>query len=648
MKFKLEILLGMTLVGGVVGAATYHVDSLAGEDSRDGLSEATAWRSLKRVNAAQLQPGDRMLFKRGGLWRGSLDLKSGAPGSRICYGAYGSGPKPILQGSVERDRPDDWVEVKPGLWSTLIRENRDVEQLLPASALTNWNAVIQYGVKGTCRWTREGSEEFLRFACTEMPKEQPSATAVQLWGAQMQGKPAPMRFRFKVRGDIMPDTCDVLLNRPPWRKPYTSKVKIAEAPDAQGWREAEAFFAGDDISGEGLLHFNVGHRTKAGGKIDIMPMGVWRAANDPRRQIGADVGILIFGDETAWGVKKWSMEELEYDRDYWYDAENDRVVVKMSGNPAEIFRRVELCLTRVVVPHGGKHDVTVEAFTVRYSGGFAFGGAGAENVTVRNCDMYFIGGGLQYWHLKHWKTGKPAPVRYGNGVEYWGAKHCRVERCRIWQVYDAALTPQCSGKAAVFDDVAFVDNVIWQSEYSFEFWNHSASGSTANVVFEHNTCVDAGDCWSHSQRPDQNGAHVLISTHEGAMTNQVIRNNVFCRSTERAVRFRKGWYLWRDKLELDHNLVYEPINIVAWCAASEADRAAGARTVCCGSGPDEFARYRRLTGFDAHSIYAKPDFVAPDRRDYRLKPGSPGCGAASDGTDMGARNMPGLDQDQSL
>ena len=35
-------------------------------------------------------------------------------------------------------------------------------------------------------------------------------------------------------------------------------------------------------------------------------------------------------------------------------------------------------------------------------------------------------------------------------------------------------------------------------------------------------------------------------------------------------------------------------------------------------------------------------------RDYRLSPGSPGLTLASDGGPVGARNMPGLDCDQSI
>ena len=50
----------------------------------------------------------------------------------------------------------------------------------------------------------------------------------------------------------------------------------------------------------------------------------------------------------------------------------------------------------------------------------------------------------------------------------------------------------------------------------------------------------------------------------------------------------------------------------------------------------------------AHSEFAAPKFVDPAKRDYRLAAGSPGLKLASDGGPVGARNMPGLDRDQSM
>jgi hypothetical protein len=60
-----------------------------------------------------------------------------------------------------------------------------------------------------------------------------------------------------------------------------------------------------------------------------------------------------------------------------------------------------------------------------------------------------------------------------------------------------------------------------------------------------------------------------------------------------------------------------------------------------------WAEYVKELQMDLDSVFAEPQFVDPAKRDYRLKPGSPGWTLASDGGPVGARDMPGLDADQS-
>ena len=111
-------LLTLAFICSSARAATYYADSVSGDDSRDGLSETTAWRSLDKVNAADLKPGDTMLFKRGSLWRGQLDSKCGEPGKPVLYTAYGTGPKPCFLGSVSRSKTSDWIDAGDGIWFT--------------------------------------------------------------------------------------------------------------------------------------------------------------------------------------------------------------------------------------------------------------------------------------------------------------------------------------------------------------------------------------------------------------------------------------------------------------------------------------------------------------------------------------------------
>jgi hypothetical protein len=75
-----------------VAPAVFHVDSQAGNDGADGSTPKAAWRTLDKVNAADLIPGDQVLFKRGGLWRGRLEPKSGNESAPVRYARTVTGP----------------------------------------------------------------------------------------------------------------------------------------------------------------------------------------------------------------------------------------------------------------------------------------------------------------------------------------------------------------------------------------------------------------------------------------------------------------------------------------------------------------------------------------------------------------------------
>ena len=77
----------------------YYVDAIDGDDTSDGLSPQTAWKTLTKVNAKAYQPGDYLLLKAGSVWNGHLVLHgSGTDGKPIILDMYGAGNKPIING----------------------------------------------------------------------------------------------------------------------------------------------------------------------------------------------------------------------------------------------------------------------------------------------------------------------------------------------------------------------------------------------------------------------------------------------------------------------------------------------------------------------------------------------------------------------
>ncbi len=76
--------------------STYYV-SPSGSDSASGTSSGSAWKSINRVNSQSLHSGDKVLFKGGSSFSGSVYLPSGKSG--VTFGIYGSGKATINSGS---------------------------------------------------------------------------------------------------------------------------------------------------------------------------------------------------------------------------------------------------------------------------------------------------------------------------------------------------------------------------------------------------------------------------------------------------------------------------------------------------------------------------------------------------------------------
>jgi len=83
---------------------TFYVDSKSGDDSNDGTSEATAWKSLGKVNSHYYQPGDKILFKSGCVFQGTLSINGfGTSSDRLTISTYGGSARAIIsaRGAVE-------------------------------------------------------------------------------------------------------------------------------------------------------------------------------------------------------------------------------------------------------------------------------------------------------------------------------------------------------------------------------------------------------------------------------------------------------------------------------------------------------------------------------------------------------------------
>ena len=140
----------------------YYIDPMHGRPTADGLSPENARRDYTDL---ALEPGDKVLFKRGSFIRTNLERKPGTPDAPITYGAYGEGENPIFCGSIDVSDPAKWTEIRPNVWK--------YTEHLPSEAC---NFIYDNGrIGATLRWeenllSAQGDWYDSRMGCREQKK----------------------------------------------------------------------------------------------------------------------------------------------------------------------------------------------------------------------------------------------------------------------------------------------------------------------------------------------------------------------------------------------------------------------------------------------------------------------------------------------
>ncbi len=593
-------------------ARTFHVDAVDGDDSHDGLKPETAWRSLNRVNRASLAGGDQVLFRRGQAWRGQLIPQSGDANGAITYGAFSEGHRPILLGSVAADRAEDWQSISPGVWATtpLRFETNGVHADLQ---LGPWSFYQEAGA--SCNFTQEKDQTgtILRLVCGN-PGRRANHLQLSVSGLTVEeGEYFLFTFRAQVTQPCTPVAVTLMKNGPPWTSYAVTQTILPTI--GTDWAEHTVRFYSRQRATDARLTLFLGSALPAGSTLLLRPERLLKLRSNRAIPLSVDVGNIVFDHGKSTGVKQWREADLRRDGDYFYDARTWQVKLRSDGNPANRHQSIELALCQHIIDQNGRAYVTYESLDLRNGAAHGIGGSGVHHITIRDCDFSFIGGG-------HQMTGRDGkPVRFGNGIEFWSDAHdCLVESCRLWEIYDAALTNQGDG-TNVQENITYRRNVIWNSEYSFEYWNRGPASRTRNIIFEQNTCVDAGYGWGHRQRPDPNGRHLMFFDNSAMTTNVVVQGNIFCRATD-SLLWLHGRD-WADALLMERNCWYQPQgSVFLW-----GEQAIGA---------GEFAAFLQSHRFEQDSVFADPKFVEASQRNYRLAPNSPARALAGPGKSAGA------------
>lgn len=601
------------LVATLPAAGTAYYVSTAGSDVNDGLSTQKPWKTLERVNLAKLAPGDTVRFRCGETWRGSLRPVSGTPGRPVLYTSYGQGPKPTFLGSVARKNPVDWIDEGNGVWSTGGRPQQPSLEMPPitdAERAIRWGLHTERGVTASMAAVEGASSPAACRVECKVPGTESSHIQLITTGLHIRmGHTYRLLMRARATKPFDVNMPPLMKADAPWDS-YSDKPGLAVAQVTETPTVFRQFYRARATSDNARLTVYLGSAMPAGAtlEIDRVQFAECDSRDMPAESpFTVDVGNIIFDGGKSCGWKVWRRADLTEPRRFWYNRGAQKVYLVCNGNPAKRYQSIECALYHHIIDESNCSHVTYDGLALKYGGAHGIGGGYTDHITVRNCDISFIGGADQY--------GDGRTVRFGNGIEFWGAAHDNlVERCRIWEVYDAALTNQNTGAVVTEANITYRNNIIWNSEYSFEYWNRPETSQTRAIRFVHNTCVNAGHGWSHAQRPDPSGRHLCFYDSQAQETDIIVRNNIFFEATRNAF-YAPTWSQERmGRLVIDGNL---------WCQKAGAMISANGRNYAM----DQFDQYRADFEKETHSIVGNPLFTNTAKHDYRLRPGSPCIGA---------------------
>ena len=398
--------------------------------------------------------------------------------------------------------------------------------------------------------------------------------------------------------------------------PYTNYSSSSSTTSIQfssaDWTSYEVYFQSNyttDINNsadKARIAIQLGNLIPDGGSLYIDALSLQECKTPPLYSYGDGIKNFILGDEGSCGTKVWNQTDLNVEGEFWFDTTLNRLFFySTQGNPAANYSNIELATKKMNISAVAKSYLTIENLDLRYGGGggINFEGYGdgvnyvyPQMINFKGLDISFVGGAKL-----------SGTTRAGNGIGFWnGARNVTVESCRISQVYDSGISPQGSLNGHVCQDMYFRNNILDKCEQSYEMWQ-SGTSSLTNIYFEQNTCANSGYGWSHAQRPDPKGVHLLFWGFASTVTisNIQIRNNVYLKAKDYGI-----YSHWADdinKVVIDYSCWYPgtsiPLLRVNYPALQSYD----------------WAAYRSTFSDDAHSILVNPQLNS----DGSLASGSP-------------------------
>ena len=96
--FVTSLIMAAAIIPTSAKSHNYYIDPTYGDDTQNGHSELTAWKSFSPLQSIKMQPGDSLLLKRGAVFNDILTISAiGNANKPIVIDTYGTGQKPCIQ-----------------------------------------------------------------------------------------------------------------------------------------------------------------------------------------------------------------------------------------------------------------------------------------------------------------------------------------------------------------------------------------------------------------------------------------------------------------------------------------------------------------------------------------------------------------------
>ena len=213
------------------------------------------------------------------------------------------------------------------------------------------------------------------------------------------------------------------------------------------------------------------------------------------------------------------MNDLKSNYQYYYDYDDRRTYLYYDkGNPSEDFFDIEIGEDSPIFGVHNAKDQIYENLCLKYGGVHGIWLKDSVNTTLRGLEFGWIGG-------SHQLNYPVANTRYGNAFEAWdNCEDNLVEKCYVYQIYDAALTFQ-GFNVDTYKNISYIDNVLDYNVYAIEYWADNCV--MTDILFQGNFFRFTGYGWG-TQRPDF-GVICAVNSweYDNKTSNFLLKDNYF-------------------------------------------------------------------------------------------------------------------------